>query len=83
MDWINVNDRLPELDCEQFLIVTYGAVEYAEFHATPFTCEVGDSTNGGEFMVKNCDSDYGGLFLAGDVTYWMPLPKPPAEEVDD
>ena len=81
-EWISVDDRLPEDyngKSDEYLIVNYGEVNLATWHAHPYNDGEGDSHDGKEFMVRNMDSDYGGMFVARKVTHWMPLPEPPED----
>ena len=79
-EWISVEDRLPTLenDGESLLIFHFGHTGYAFWDQwkEPGRGEI-QAHDGQEFMIRNSDSDYGGLFIAGDVTHWMPLPEPP------
>jgi len=80
MEWISVKDEKPTnfYDCCEFLIVNHGVVYYAKWKAFRENQSDCDEWHDGQvFVIPNCDTDYGGLFIATDVTYWQPLPEPP------
>lgn len=78
--WISVDDRLPEDyngSSDEYLILKNGDIYLATWYAHSYNDGVGDSHDGKVFMVPNMDSDYGGMFVAHNVTHWMPLPSAP------
>ncbi len=65
-EWINVKDKLPMVGA--IVIATDGAI------VAPAHIDVN-----GQFMFK--ESHTWTWFYGNSVTHWMPLPKPPKEEV--
>ena len=85
-EWVSVEDRLPEDyngKSDEYLVVNYGEINLATWHAHSYNDGVGDSHDGQQFMVPNMDSDYGGMFVARGVTHWMPLPQPPTNTEEE
>jgi hypothetical protein len=80
--WINVEDRLPELDYQNVLVFCDGGnIQTTKFHSDRFAfkwiksnCYTRKSLGklSGHFMLSH-DSGY-------KVTHWMPLPEPPKEQ---
>jgi hypothetical protein len=71
-EWIDVKDELPELDTEVLLFDEEDG------------CQVGYRTSGKPYLNWVCSYAHDGWSHAalGDVTHWMPLPKPPATKED-
>lgn len=71
MEWISVNDRLPEIDQNVLLFTDSGIIE---------GCRI-DSKYGEWNFISLLAHGCGCCSSDEDiVTYWMPLPEPPKKE---
>ena len=69
--WISVNDRLPEIDSEEFILFTDGkAVLFGRYFD-------------GNSYKNEClwKADHGWVHKNADITHWMLLPEPPKEPI--
>jgi hypothetical protein len=64
MEWINVNDRLPELGRDVLILTSYSKMA---------TAHIDDETKPSYGWI-DCMR---GQHSYGSVTHWMPLPEPP------
>lgn len=80
MNWISVNDRLPEKSC-RCIIYADGAVEYGYWDEVSsynfYDGEIHYSETGGMAFFYLDSEDLPALLNA---THWMPMPKLPKEE---
>ena len=75
MNWISVEDRLPE-DGDYSVLACWktGGIDmiYARDYFSPITCGVVDGIQ-----------QYTKRYSSVGITHWMQLPEPPKEKVDD
>lgn len=76
MHWISVNDALPKVGesvlvyCPEYLNESWPCVFSAEYQKGPY-CAEGFGADDMLFHIGGHDG----------ITHWMPLPKPPKEEL--
>lgn len=78
MDWINVKTRLPE---EHELVDTLDDQDCRSIEIEFYN----DNFYSAEQAFDTADDGYGcfqNTYLMNGITHWMPLPKPPAPELD-
>lgn len=71
-EWISVEDRLPDISHEEYLIwphhdVNYSCEYIAYFDGNNWIAECEDTYHYYDYKLKN-------------ITHWMPLPEPPKEK---
>lgn len=71
MEWIDVNDRLPEY-FERVL------VNYIPYSSTMYVHAVSTRVRT-KYISTMTRTDTNGFNLIGKVTHWMPLPEPPKQ----
>ena len=71
--WISVKDRLPE---EDVAVLTYGQV----LNDPPDIIGVKRRYNGDQDWKHTWEPEDRFIYREGDVTHWIPLPKPPTDE---
>ncbi len=72
MEWISVEDRLPELG--YYLILTDGDIQTANFSNNFGTRWYGYFGMSENDMGMSCTIEF------KEVTHWMPLPSPPKQQ---
>lgn len=83
LEWISVNDRLPELHDEEFLDeVTGESVRYKESKPVLIWLGKGGFMDIGIYEKSDAIDDFCYQGVQATVTYWMPLPEPPKEATD-
>lgn len=65
-EWINVKDRLPEKEIDILICNDESKVQFGIYSKDCY---------GDKFFTTNFEQ----FLLPGNVTHWMPLPKPPKE----
>ena len=72
MEWISVNDRLPEQHKEVLISIEYGDVIQAYYSDNRWyiSRDVRDNAT-------DCYANVARLIEGSNVTHWMPLPEPP------
>ena len=74
MEWINVNDRLPEPDIDVLVYIINkhcDGTDYESIEVSSYVTEYGRDCVSFEWVGKITCND--------KVTHWMPLPNPPEE----
>ena len=83
MEWISVEDRLPEISKSVLLLIVYQKFDGGTHNETDEICVGGRTGDGDDWFIGNArimwDYSYNLQFTSDDVTHWMPLPSPPED----
>ena len=72
MEWISVDDRLPELEDNSVLAYfSHGGIDMVHIQSYFSDITAGLDSKGNQLYTK--------WYLSQNVTHWMPLPEPPKE----
>ena len=78
-DWISVNDRLPDPDKYDWVLVSIICTENKSFRLVPHVAEL---RNGKWVSQDDIEGDLE-TWAHVKVTHWMPLPDNPIEDVNE
>lgn len=77
MEWINVNERLPEDDKEVLIYIKHADYPCQALYTDGYwvvSRQVRDTAKDGDMSQPSIP-----LWATKDITHWMPLPEPPKQ----